>query len=287
MGGQMCERLPGLNRCVGVFDSGVGGLSVLREIGEQMPHEDIVYVADQANIPYGARSLSEVRRLAGGIVQFLRRCGAKIIVIACNTASAAALYDLRSRHPDIRFVGMEPALKPAVENTKVGVVGVIATPVTFMGAPYAKLAEKYRRKAVVVTRGCAGLVEAVEAGAIDTANTRALVEECLRPLADAGVDQLVLGCTHYPFLRPIIEEVMGPATAVVDPSAAVARQVGRVLSETGEREASGRNGSLVFYTTGDAGVFAQRLSCLLPNCGRSADVRTAFWKDGALSAASN
>jgi len=194
---------------IGIFDSGVGGLSVWREIARQLPLEDTLYLADQAHVPYGSRSLNEVREHSEGITRFLLGWGAKIIVVACNTASAAALHHLRRTFPDVPFVGMEPAVKPAVERTRTGVVGVIATQATFQGELFASLLERYAGDVGVLIQACQGLVEAVEAGALDTPETEALLRHYLTPLIEAGADQLVLGCTHYPFLRPLIERVVG------------------------------------------------------------------------------
>ena len=277
---------------IGVFDSGVGGLSVWREIVRQLPHEDIIYLADQAHVPYGSRQLTEVRELSAGITRFLLGEGAKIIVIACNTASAAALRYLRRVFPDVPFVGMEPAVKPAVEQSSNGVVGVIATLATFQGELFASLVERYAGDTRVLTQVCPGLVEAVEAGALDTPKTEALLRECLTPLIEAGADQLVLGCTHYPFLLLAIERVVGAGVAVIDPAPAVARQAARVLaqrgleadSSTGSDHRRGRVGSHVFYTSGDVAAFAGMIKRLLPSTGRGAEVQAVRWREGCLEA---
>ena len=220
-------------RFIGVFDSGVGGLSVWREIARQLPHERTLYLADQAHVPYGSRQLAEVRELSAGITRFLLDHGVKIVVIACNTASAAALHYLRRAFPHVPFVGMEPAVKPAVERTHNGVVGVIATQATFQGELFASLVARYAAGVRVLTQVCPGLVEAVEAGRLDTPETEARLRQALTPLIEGGVDQLVLGCTHYPFLRPAIERVVGTNVAVIDPAPAIARQTGRVLARRG------------------------------------------------------
>ena len=283
------RRDPGL---IGVFDSGVGGLSVWREIARQLPHERTLYLADQAHVPYGFRQLAEVQELSQGVTRFLLEQGAKIIVIACNTASAAALHYLRRTFPQVPFVGMEPAVKPAVERTHNGVVGVLATQATFQGELFASLVERYAGGVQVVTQVGRGLVGAVEAGRLDTAETEALLRQCLRPLMEAGADQLVLGCTHYPFLRPVIERVVGPNVAVIDPAPAVARQTGRVLARwglearpsTGAGVRQGDRGRHVFYTSGDRAAFAAMVKRLLPSIGEGVDVRAARWRDGRLVA---
>jgi glutamate racemase len=277
----------------------VGGLSVWREIARQLPHEDTLYLADQAHVPYGLRQIAEVRQFSEGITRFLLAQGAKVIVVACNTASAAALRHLRRTFPDVPFVGMEPAVKPAAERTRNRVVGVIATPATFQGELFASLVERYAGDVRVITRVCPGLVEAVEAGALDTPATEALLRESLTPLVEAGVDQLVLGCTHYPFLRPAIERVVGAGVTVIDPAPAVARQTRRVLARRGT-EASpstalrrssgqgsghrrGRVGRRVFYTSGDVPAFTAMIERLLPHVAGGVEVQAVRWQAGRCS----
>ena len=196
---------------VGVFDSGVGGLSVVREIMTLLPTQPIIYLADQAHAPYGQRPLTEIRALAEGIARFLLAEGAGVIVIACNTASAAALQGLREQFPAVPFVGMEPAVKPAVEHTRSGHVGVIATAATFQGELFASLLDRYAGRVAIHTQICPESVPLVEAGELNSPRARVAVHGYLAPLVAADIDQLVLGCTHYPFLRPLIEEVAGRA----------------------------------------------------------------------------
>ncbi len=240
---------------IGVFDSGVGGLSVWREIVHRLPAENTLYVADQAHLPYGQRPLAEVRQLTESITRFLLAQGAKLIVVACNTASGAALHALRATFPDTAFVGMEPAVKPAVEHTQSGIVGVIATPATFEGDLFAGLIARFGNKVDLRTQACPGLVEAVEAGALDTPETEALLQRYLAPMLAANIDQLVLGCTHYPFLSATIQRLVGPGVTLIDPAPAVARQVERVLMQRGLLAQAGRTGRHRFYTTGDPPTF--------------------------------
>jgi glutamate racemase len=249
---------------VGVFDSGVGGLSVWREIARQLPHEDIVYLADQAHVPYGFRSLEEIRAFDEAVTRFLLDQGVKAIVIACNAASVAGLDYLRALYPDVPFVGMEPAVKPAAERTRTGVIGVIATHAAFQGERFASLVARYAGDAQVLTCVGVGLVEAVEAGALDTPETEVLLQKLLTPLIEAGADQIVLGCSHYPFLLPAIERIVGPDVAAVDPSPAVARQTARVLAKRGLEADRGRVGRYAFVTTGDADKFAVMVKDLIP-----------------------
>jgi glutamate racemase len=263
---------------VGIFDSGVGGLSVVREIMAQLPGQPLIYLADQVNAPYGVRSLEEIRELSDGITQFLLEQGAGVIVIACNTASAAALRWLRERHPDVPFVGMEPAVKPAAERTKTRQIGVLATPATFQGELFASLVDRYGADVQVRTQVCPLFVPLVEAGELDSERTRAAVREYVRPLVDAGVDELVLGCTHYPFLMPLIAEVAGPGVEIIDPAPAVARQTGRVLAQRGWT-ADGHEAEHRFYTTGDAGRFERALREL---ARINLPARRARWEAGRL-----
>lgn len=266
---------------IGVFDSGVGGLSVWREIVRELPACETLYVADQAHIPYGPRPLEEVRQFAEGIAAFLIQEGVAAVVIACNTASAAALYALRRRFPDVPFVGMEPAVKPAVQRTRNGTVGVIATPATFQGELFASLLERFARNVRVIPQVCPGLVEAVERGEVEAPETEALVRRCLEPLLAAGMDELVLGCTHYPFLRPLIERVVGPGVEVIDPAPAVARQVRRVLEGigySGEALSAGRP-QHTFFTTGDPEHLAEALLRLV---GIQAEVGRLMWEEGRV-----
>jgi glutamate racemase len=270
--------------CIGIFDSGVGGLSVWREIVRQLPREDTLYLADQAHVPYGARQLAEVQEFSECVTRFLLDQGAKAIVIACNTASAAALHDLRRTFPDTPFVGMEPAVKPAVERTRNGVVGVIATQATFQGELFASLMQRYAGDVRVLTQVCPGLVEAVEAGRLDNSDTEALLWQCLTPLVEAGVDQLALGCTHYPFLRPAIERIVGASVTVIDPAPAVARQAGRVLTRRGLAVDESHAGHHVFCTSGDVVGFSTMVERLLPSVGGGVEVRAVRWREGRLVA---
>jgi len=276
--------------CIGIFDSGVGGLSVWREVVSVLPHEPTLYVADQAHVPYGSRSLKQVCEFAEGITRFLLAHGARIIVIASNTTSAAALYHLRTLFPRVPFVGMEPALKPAIERTRTGVVGVMATPATFEGELFADLVKRYTKDVRVLAQACPGLVDAVEACALDTPETTVLLEKYLSPMLEAAVDQLVLGCTHYPFLLPTIEQVMGPGTAVIDPAPSVARHVRCVLSRREALPASAtesrrdhRECRHVFYTSGDVASFTETMKRLLfPVDGKQLDVRAVGWQSDRL-----
>lgn len=231
---------------IGIFDSGVGGLGILREVRHLLPAADIVYVADSAAVPYGEKSLAQVRERAELISRRLIAMGAGLVVVACNTASAAALHHLRAIHPEVRFVGMEPAVKPAVRLSRTGLIGVVATTATFQGRLFGAVVDRFAADTTVVTAACPRWVKLVEAGELEGVRARGEVEDCLQPLLAAGVDVIVLACTHFPFLSGVIGEVVGPGVTVYDPAPAVARQVRRLAGESGE--ASGR-GSLRLLAT--------------------------------------
>jgi glutamate racemase len=230
---------------IGVFDSGVGGLSVLREIRARLPHADLVYVADSGHCPYGDKSYAEIRGRAHAIATFLLGRGARAVVVACNTATVAAIDGLRQTHSGVPFVGMEPAVKPAAAATRTGVVGLLATGATLGGERFAGLAERFAEGIELITQACPGLVERIEAGDLDGPATRALVRRYAAPLCMRGADTLVLGCTHYPFVSPLLRELLGPEVALIDTGAAVARQVERVLGEAADVGL----GRATFYST--------------------------------------
>jgi glutamate racemase len=235
---------------IGVFDSGVGGLSVLREIRLVLPRADLLYVADRARAPYGLRSLAEVQSFSGEIAGWLIGHGATTLVVACNTASAAALDELRADHPSLPIVGMEPAVKPAAALTATGVIAVFATAATFQGRLFESVVSRFGHGARVIERACPEWVELVEAGRVDDPGVERAVTACLGPALEAGADALVLGCTHFSFLRPVIDRVSGGSATVIDPAPAVALQTARVAPRTSE------SGELRMAASGDLGRFA-------------------------------
>ena len=262
------------NSPIGIFDSGVGGISVLRAIRRQMPEESIVYLGDQGHIPYGPRPMQQIRKFSETITRFLLEQGAKIVVIACNTASAAALKYLRETFPDVQFVGMEPAVKPAAEHTHTGKVGVLATPATFQGALYASIVERFANGVQLFQDTCPGLVQEIEQGNLDGKTTHRILEEALLPMLEKNIDTVVLGCTHYPFVIPLIEEIVGENVRVIDPAPAVARQIERLLKAQGTRSMSGTIGEIKFYTSGDPHALKALLPILL---GESGIIRKVQW----------
>ncbi len=276
----------------GVFDSGVGGLSILREIHNQLPNEPLLYFADQANVPYGPRSLSEVRKFSLGISRFLLESNCKLIVVACNTASAAALHQLRESFPNIPFVGMEPAVKPAAEVTQSRRVAVLATPATFQGELFASVVERFAQGVEVIQIVLPGLVERIELGDIASPATREILHKQLRALRDQRVDTLVLACTHYAFVIPLLEQILGPGVRVIDPAPAIARQIGRLLEGRGAVAVPGSAAAsesvpqltaipapVRYLTSGEPEAFRAAIKRLI---GVGAPVEAARWNRDAL-----
>ncbi len=261
---------------IGVFDSGVGGLSVLRAMRDLMPEEPVLYFADQGHVPYGPRPLEQVRGFSEAVTRFLLGKGAKLIVVACNTASAAALHHLRQTFPETSFVGMEPAVKPAAERTKTGKVGVLATPATFQGALYASVVERFANGVQLFQDTCPGLVGRIEQGDLDGEATRRIIESALRPMLDGGIDTVVLGCTHYPFVIPLIEQIAGENVRVIDPAPAVARQAKRLLEAGGIKLPPGKRGGVRYYTSGAAAGLQSLLPKLL---GENGTVQSVSWDE--------
>ena len=268
--------MPSTNHPIGVFDSGVGGLSVLRAIRTLMAEESIIYFGDQGHVPYGSRSLEQIQIFSEGITKFLLDHDAKLIVVACNTASAAALTFLRGRFPSVSFVGMEPAVKPAAETTKTGRVGVLATPATFQGALYASVVERFAAEVELFQHTCPGLVKQIERGDLDSAETRAILENALRPMLEKNIDTVVLGCTHYPFVIPVIQQIAGENVRVIDPAPAVAKQSKRLLEAQGTKSQTREHASIRFFTSGDPSELKSLLPVLL---GESGEVESVTWKN--------
>jgi len=231
---------------IGIFDSGVGGLSVWRELVKLMPNEDYIYYADSANCPYGPKDPEYVRKRSSEIVEMLITKGCDLIVVACNTATAAAIKYLRETYV-IPFVGMEPAIKPAVLNSKSGVVGVLATAGTFKGKLYLDTLAKFAGDVKVIERVGEGLVELVESGNTESHEAELLIRKYVEPMIDAHADHIVLGCTHYPFLEKVIEKVVDGRAVIVNPTPAVAQQVQRLLPHSDNKE----KGNTLFLSSGD------------------------------------
>jgi glutamate racemase len=261
---------------IGIFDSGIGGLSVLHEIRALMPNENIIYFGDQGHVPYGPRLMEQIQNFSEGITNFLLKHHAKIIVVACNTASAAALKYLREKFPDVQFVGMEPAVKPAAEKTQTKKVGVLATPATFQGALYASVVERFALDVEIFQNTCTGLVQQIEAGELDSGKTKKILEDALLPMLEKNIDTVVLGCTHYPFVIPLIEKIVGENVRVIDPAPAIAKQTERLLEAKGLRNSSNENAKVVFFTSGDVKSNENVVSKLVDEKVR---IKSVAWKN--------
>lgn len=262
---------------IGIFDSGLGGLSVWREIVRQLPNESSVYFADRAHVPYGGRQPQEIRAYSEAICTALMDLGCKVIVVACNTASAVALHHLRERFPTAVILGLEPAVKPAVALTRSGVVGVMATPATFQGRLYRATVGRYAASVQVVEQVCLGLADLVEAGPIHGAQADELLLSYLKPMLLAGADTIVLGCTHYPFVIEAIRRLVGPDVAVLDPAPAVARHLGCVLKKHSLQTALG-SARHRFFTTGEADCFDRDALRLI--AVQTASISTPWRREG-------
>lgn len=259
--GPRVEVVSMMDAPIGVFDSGVGGLSVLREIRALLPAEDLLYVADSGAAPYGDRPEEFIRERVWAIAEFLVQMGVKMIVVACNTATAVGVELLRSRL-SIPVVAMEPAVKPAASLSRSKIIGVLATSRTLASERFARLAENFGRGVQIILQPCPGFVEQVERGDIDSPETVELVKKHVLPLIEKGADTLVLGCTHYPFLLPVIREVAGPGVSVVDASLPVARHVANVLQARGLLSSRQVPGTERFWTSGEPSVVSPVISKL-------------------------
>ena len=240
---------------IGIFDSGIGGLSVFREIRKILPEQSYIYYSDSAHCPYGEKSQEYIVDRAREITRFLLDKGAEIIVVACNTATAAAISTLREEFP-VKFIGMEPAIKPAASQTKTGVVGVLATAGTLKADKYQSTRERWGDDIQIVEQVGKGFVELVEKGLTEGREAEDTVGVCVEPLLDAGADTIVLGCTHYPFLSQTIRKVSeklvpGRVITIIDPAPAVARHLVEVMEECGIEIKSPQGYTLEMYTSGD------------------------------------
>ncbi len=244
---------------IGVFDSGIGGLSVLKELLRLLPDEHYVYYADTAHCPYGAKSKEYITGRARKITSFLADKGADIIVVACNTATAAAIKTLRAEWPEMDFVGIEPAVKPAALSSESGVIGVLATAGTLHGGNYLDLRDRYSDTVKVVEHVGAGFVELVERGVPEGPEAEDTVRRSLEPLLAAGADNIVLGCTHYPFLGKTLRKIAGPGVNIINPAPAVAAQTLRLYRRSDAHCVP----EVELYSSGDAGVLKEMYNKLI------------------------
>jgi glutamate racemase len=256
-------------RPIGIFDSGVGGLTVANAISLLLPNETIFYIGDTARIPYGNKSKDDIEKFSLEMTKFLLDKDCKAIVIACNTASAYALEAVRNTYPDIPVIAMEPAVKPAIEQSKTGAIGVLATLGTLKSDRYSHLKDKFGQGIQILENPCLGLVDNIEAGKWNDPETILLLETILKPMVVAHVDHIVLGCTHYPIVIPLIANIMGDSVQLVNPAPAIAKQVYRQLAErnllcvdTALKESSPKH---TVWATGSTLSFNYLLKELLPN----------------------
>ena len=247
-----------LRLTIGVFDSGVGGLSVLRVLREHLPQATLLYVADSGNAPYGEKTEAFITGRSLAIAEFLLAQGAELLVVACNTATATSVKALRQRHPHLPIVGIEPGVKPAVAASVARKVGVLATPGTLASERFAHLIAQHAGDAQILAQPCPGLAKAIEDGPLDGPELRELVQRHCGSLKSAGVDTVVLGCTHYPFVATLIAEAMGPGVTLIDTSVAVARQTVRLArrawSSAERLEGEPSPGRTRLWTSGDVGT---------------------------------
>ena len=278
------------NIALGLFDSGVGGLSVVRELYNRGVEVPMLYVADQIHAPYGCQTIGEVKGFSEGITNFLTERGVNCIVLACNTASAAALYHLREKYPHIPFVGMEPAVKPASENSRNGRIAVLATRITFQGELYNRVIKRYAEHTDVETVICSELVELVEQGDFQSQETEKCIRKLVEPLLAKNIDQLVLGCTHFSFLKPVIREIAGEKADIVDPANAVATQTLRILNQMTTSSMMDKTKeqtpglSNQFFTTGRTSTMRNMVSHILQ---KDFNVCQASWQNRKLEIVSD
>ena len=255
-------------QAIGVMDSGVGGISVLKHIHALLPHENLVYIADSKHAPYGNKTADEITARCFEIADFLITKDVKALVVACNTATAAAIDAMRKRYT-LPIIGMEPAVKPAAEASKNGIIGVLATVGTLKSAQFAALLESYGRNVKVVTQACIGLVECIERGELDTPETKALIRQYCLPLLAEGADTIVLGCTHYPFVKDAIREIVGENISLIDTGVAVAKQLKRQLEDKNLLSTSNQKAEVHFWTNSDSKKAKQVIEALW---GKNAEV---------------
>ena len=241
---------------IGLFDSGIGGLSVASAVAELLPEEDLLYVSDNAHAPYGPQAPEAILDYSRRITESLLQAGCKLIVVACNTATSLAIDQLRAEHPDVPFVGLEPAVKPAAREER---VGVLATQATLNSARYQQLKAKYLHGRPVLEDACVGSVPLIESEVSGSPALRAKLHEILDPMLAVGVTALVLGCTHYPMIKADIAAVCGLEVALIDPAPAAARQVGRVVAEIGAASVDNLTPVYDFYATGDGRALRRAL----------------------------
>lgn len=247
------------NQPIGIFDSGVGGISIWKELHNRLPYEDTIYLADSKNAPYGEKSKKEIVRLSCKNTDLLLEHGCKLIVVACNTATTNAIAYLRSQYP-VPFIGIEPAIKPAALHSRSGTVGVLATKGTLSSALFHSTSKNHAHGIDIIEQEGTGLVELIEAGQGSSEHTKALLQKYLKPMLDAGIDHLVLGCTHYPHLIPLLKQLLPKGVRIIDSGAAVANQTLKVLQKEGLPASDHGVTTHTFYTNSEVELLAPFLN---------------------------
>ena len=260
------------NRPIGIFDSGVGGLSILRELHKLLPGEDYIFLADQINVPYGEKNKSQLISLTYKIVDFFISKNAKLIVVACNTATCYTIDALRKKY-DLPIVGTVPAIKPAIEMTRTNVVAVISTPATSKSSVLNDLINKYGKDVEVINIGCKGLEDTVENGKLNSPQTKNLVKKYLVDIKNSRADHLVLGYTHYPFLKYYIQQTLGHSIKLVDSGLAVANRTKSLLLINKISNTTQKLGKTIYFTTGNPKKFSETASVLLKQSVIAAKIR--------------
>jgi len=248
-------------QAIGIFDSGIGGLSIARQIHQRLSNEHLLYVADSIHAPYGEKSESYITERAFAISDFLIQRSVKAIVVACNTATVSSIKALRSKYT-IPIIGVEPGLKPAVFNTKSGIVGVLATAQTLKSVSFNDLAKTFSSHVKIEVQPCPGLMEQVEALNLDSDETVALIKKYVYPLLEKGADHIVLGCTHYAFLAPMIEKIVGPNVAIVNTDFAVAKEAARRIETANLLSTYSGQGNVEFWSSALPSVAHRQFSQL-------------------------
>ncbi len=240
------------NNPIGLFDSGIGGTSIWREINELLPNENTIYLADSKNAPYGQKSKEEIIALSIKNTEFLLEQNCKIIVVACNTATTNAIKELRAKYK-VPFIGIEPAIKPAALNSKTHTIGILATKGTLNSELFHETSRKFQDIKIIEQIGY-NLVPLIENGEINSAEMNSLLHQYLKPMVEANIDYLVLGCSHYPYLIPQIKKILPKRIKIIDSGEAVARQTKKVLEENNTLNLSNKKGETIFYTNSDSKV---------------------------------
>lgn len=247
------------NNPIGIFDSGIGGLSVARSIREALPHENLIYLADSLHAPYGDKTADAIKQRSAAMVDFLLQQRVKAVVVACNTATVSAIQSLRAKF-SVPIIGIEPGVKPAMLATQNGVIGVLATEQTLMSRSFVQLAGRFCADVSIEVQPCPGLVEQIEGLNMDSVETETLLKQYLLPLLQKEADTIVLGCTHYAFLSPLIKRIAGNGVKIINTHDAVAKEVLRRLQEEDLATANLGMGRESFWTSGDTALAGRRFS---------------------------